>query len=229
MNRIVKVAQMQMLNRNTFIGVPLIILGGSFALALIIIAMIPTDEFKFAGGAAFAPIWYFIGAGVYGLTLTFPFSQAMSVTRREFFLGTLLTAAAAGTGLAVLYVVMGYLEQATGGWWMNGGIFRVPGIWEAGPLATGLTYLMLTLLMFVIGFIFAIVYRRWGVPLFVSILVVLALALVGSLFVIGRMNAWVAVFGALGNIGAFDWVAIGFAVTLVLSVIAARLLRRTVA
>ena len=26
------------------------------------------------------------------MTLTFPFSQAMSVTRREFFIGTLLTA-----------------------------------------------------------------------------------------------------------------------------------------
>lgn len=228
MSRIVKVARMQMLNRNTFIGVPLIVLGGAFALALVIIAMIPTDEFKFAGGAPFAPIWYYIGAGIYGLTLTFPFSQAMSVTRREFFLGTILTAALSATCLAVLFVTMGYVEQATGGWWMNGGFFRIPGIWDAGPFVSAVVYFILVMLMFVIGFTCATVYRRWGVTVLVSILVGLALVLVGALFVVGRLDAWKPVFEALASIGTLGWAGIGLAVTIALSLVAERLLRRTV-
>ena len=52
------------------------------------------------GGGAQAPLWYFDVVGIQALTLTFPFSQAMSVTRREFFLGTLLTAAFTSSILA---------------------------------------------------------------------------------------------------------------------------------
>ena len=33
-----------------------------------------------AGGAASAPLWYFMALGIGALTFTFPFSQAMSVT-----------------------------------------------------------------------------------------------------------------------------------------------------
>ena len=93
MSRTLNVVRMQFVNRQTYIWVPLLVLVGAFVLSLMIFAMIPDDGVKVGGGSQ-APLWYFLVVGVQSLTLTFPFSQAMSVTRREFYLGTLLTAAA---------------------------------------------------------------------------------------------------------------------------------------
>ena len=59
----------------------------------------------------------------------------MSVTRREFYLGTLLTAALTSAILAGIAVVGGLVEQATDGWGMNGWFFGLPWIWEAGRSA----------------------------------------------------------------------------------------------
>ena len=82
-------------------------------LALAIYAMLANagvDGPKYGGGAQ-APLWYFLVVGIQALTLTFPFSQAMSVTRREFYLGTLLTAALTSAILAGIFVVGGFIEQ----------------------------------------------------------------------------------------------------------------------
>ena len=90
-SRTLSVVRMQLINRQTYIWIPLIILGGAFLLALAVYAMLANAGVtgpKYGGGAQ-APLWYFGVVGIQALTLTFPFSQAMSVTRREFFLGTL--------------------------------------------------------------------------------------------------------------------------------------------
>ena len=116
MSRTLNVVRMQLVNRQTFIWIPLIILGGAVMLSIAIYAILAgagIDAVK-AGGAASAPLWYFMALGIGALTFTFPFSQAMSVTRREFFLGTLLTAGAASALLAILFVIGGLIEQATG-------------------------------------------------------------------------------------------------------------------
>ncbi len=86
----------------------------------------------FYGGGQQAPIWYFGVVGIQALTLTFPFSQAMSVTRWEFYLGTLLTAALTSAILAVIAVVGGLIEQATDGWGINGWFFALPWVWAYG-------------------------------------------------------------------------------------------------
>mgnify|MGYP004237449591 FL=1 len=86
MNRVGNVVRMQLVNRQTFIWIPLIILAGSLVVSIVIWSMIPYDAPKYGGGAQ-APLWYFFAVGIMGMTQTFPFSQAMSVTRREFFLG----------------------------------------------------------------------------------------------------------------------------------------------
>ena len=102
MNRTLSVVRMQLINKQTYIWIPLIILGGAFVLALAIYAMLAGSGVTgpFYGGGAQAPLWYFLVVGIQALTLTFPFSQAMSVTRREFYLGTLLTAALTSAILA---------------------------------------------------------------------------------------------------------------------------------
>ena len=60
MNRTFNVMRMQLVNRQTYVWMPLIILGGSFVLSLMIYALIPTDAPKY-GGAAQAPLWTSLG------------------------------------------------------------------------------------------------------------------------------------------------------------------------
>lgn len=229
MNRIVNVARMQLLNRMTYIGIPLIILVGSFALSLIVFAMIPYTGFKYAGGAGFAPIWYYIGAGVYGLTLAFPFSQAMSVTRRDFYLGTLLVAVVSAAVMGIIFMVGGLIEDATNGWGMNGSVFRIPGVWQSeGPLISALIYFTAILFLYTVGFLCAVVYKRWGVAWMVSGLVGIGLILVLIGFIITKLEAWHAVWEALTGFGLPGIVLVGLAFTVVLAGVTYLPLRRTV-
>lgn len=78
MNRIIQVARMQLINKWTFIGIPLLILGASFMFTMAIFWLVRQaggqSEVTYSGGAQ-APMWYFLALGIQSLTMTFPFSQ----------------------------------------------------------------------------------------------------------------------------------------------------------
>ncbi|WP_137845929.1 hypothetical protein [Microbacterium sp. 2FI] len=227
MSRTLNVVRMQLVNRQTYIWIPLLILAGSFLLSLAVYALIPTDEPKYGGGAQ-APLWYFLAVGVQALTLSFPFSQAMSVSRREFYLGTLLTAALTSTILAAIFVVGGFIESATNGWGMNGWFFRLDWVWESGPLGAALFYFVSAMLFFVTGFWAATIYKRWGGLWLTVVLVGLGALFVLALFVVGRLEAWVQVFTWFATQGAVGLALWGIVVIAALAAIAFGTLRRAV-
>jgi len=227
MNRTLSVIRMQFVNRQTYVWIPLIILAGSFVLSLLIFALIPTDAPKY-GGAAQAPLWYLLAVGIQAMTMSFPFSQAMSVTRREFYVGALLTAGIAALVLVAVYVLGGFVEQLTGGWGMNGWYFYLPWIWEAGPLGAGLFYFVMAVLLFIIGFWSATIYKRFGGVGLTIVLVGIGLALVGLLWLVGRMDAWGFVWEWLMSAGAMGLTAWAAVVAVLLAGIAFLTLRRTV-
>lgn len=228
MSRTLNVVRMQLVNRQTFIWIPLIILGGAVVLSIAIYAILAgagIDAVK-AGGAASAPLWYFMALGIGALTFTFPFSQAMSVTRREFFLGTLLTAGAASALLAILFVIGGLIEQATNGWGLNGYIFYLTWTWEAGPLGAGVAYFSAAMLLFVAGFFFATVYKRFG-PLGLTIVLVgLSVLLVGLVWVFSWATAWTSVFTWIMTQGALGLGLWGLLVTAAVAGVSYLVLRR---
>ena len=227
MNRVGNVVRMQLVNRQTFIWVPLLVLGGTLAVTLMIWAMLPPEAVKYGGGAQ-APMWYFFAVGIMGMTQTFPFSQAMSVTRREFFLGSLLTAGLTSAILTVIFVIGGFIENATNGWGVNGYFFYLDWIWSSGPVVAAALILFMTMTFFVTGFAIATIYKRFGPTVLTVILVGLGLLLVGAMWLIGRLNAWGQVFGWIVTQGP-EGLAVGLLITLVaLSGIAYGLLRRTI-
>tara|TARA_R110002020_G_scaffold14731_4_gene52332 strand:- start:10494 stop:11180 length:687 start_codon:yes stop_codon:yes gene_type:complete len=193
MSRTLNVVRMQLINRNTYIWIPLLVLAGAFVLSLAVYALIPGNEPK-VGGAAQAPLWYFLVVGTQALTLTFPFSQAMSVTRREFFLGTYLTAAITAGILSIVFVIGGLIEQATDGWGMNGWMFYSDEIWQGGPLAALAFYFLLAMTFFSVGFWSATIYKRFGAFWLTATLVAIGVILVVAMWLIGRTDSWGAVF-----------------------------------
>ncbi|MET0812750.1 MAG: hypothetical protein ABWY03_06825 [Microbacterium sp.] len=225
MSRTLNVVRMQFVNKQTFIWVPLIVLVGAFVLSLLVYAMIPTDAVKIGGGSG-APLWYFMVVGVQSLTLTFPFSQAMSVTRREFFLGTLLAALVTAVMLSVIFVAGGLVEQATNGWGMNGYFFYFDWIWAAGPLAAFFIYFAIAMLFFVVGFWAATIYKRFGALWLTIVLVGIGFLLIGLMWVTGIANAWMQLFGWIAQTGALGLALWGVLLGAVLAAIAFLVLRR---
>ncbi|MFD4957983.1 hypothetical protein [Microbacterium sp. NPDC058389] len=217
MSRTLNVIRMQLINRQTFIWLPLIILGASFLMSLAIYAMIPTDAPKYGGGAQ-APLWYFFAVGIQAMTLSFPFSQALSITRREFLLGTLLTAVLTSAILSGVFVVGGFVEEATNGWGLNGWFFRLPWVWEAGPAAAAVVYFGIAMLLFIIGFSCALLYKRFGPMGLTIVLVGIGVLLVGAMYLVGQANAWAALFEWIMTQGALGLSLWGLLLTVVISI-----------
>jgi hypothetical protein len=200
-SRILNVVRLQFVNKQTYLWVPLIVLAGTLVLNILIFAIIPTDGPKYSGGAQ-APLWYFLYVGISSLTLTFPFSQAMSLTRREFFLGTLTAASITAAILACLFVLMGLIERVTNGYGVNGYIGYLPYMWERGWWAAWIVVFVTTMFFFVAGFWSATIYKRWGATALTVVLFGLGLLGIGGLYIAGRLNAWAAIFEWFATTGA---------------------------
>ena len=223
-SRIWGIVRVQFINRYTFVWIPAIILTAAVLVSIAIYAMIGSDQPMY-GGAVQAPLWYFVGAGAQAMSLTFPFAQALTATRREFFLGTALAAVLAAGALSLIVVALGYVEQVTNGYGINGYIAHLPWLWTQGGLVAGLLYLVFTLLLFFVGFWMATLYRRGGAFALTIAVVTLSLVLVAILFVITRWNLWSTVFElfqGIGPLGATGLVAILVAITALASWISLR-------
>ncbi|MGH3653334.1 hypothetical protein [Glutamicibacter sp.] len=192
MNRIIKVARMQLINKATFIGIPLMILGASFLFTLAIWWLVRRnggDGGLYSGGAQ-APMWYFLALGIQALTLTFPFSMAMSISRRTFYLGTVALFSVCALVLSVFYYLIGLLEVATGGWGMGGQFFALQWIADNNWLVQILFYFVLMVLLFMVGFLAATIYMRWRTTGMVVFFVFLGVVVLGIIALFTFSSFW---------------------------------------
>ena len=197
MSETLKVLRLQLVNKQTFVWMPLIVLAGAVLLSILVFGLIPYEGVKWSG-AAQAPLWYLFVVGTMALTRTFPFSQALSVTRRDYLLGTLLTATITCAGLATLFLVGTVVERLTKGWGLNGYVFTFDPFLSQGPIVAWFAYLVSGLLIFVSGVLSATVYKRFGslwltVAWIVGVAAVVAgAALVSSLVPLATLGTWAA-------------------------------------
>ena len=230
MNRTLNAVRMQLVNKDTWVWVPLIVLGGTIVVNVAIWMILTTsnvDATIITGGAQ-APLWYFLAVGVQSMTLTFPFSQAMSVTRRDFYLGTLLTAALASAALSAIFILGGLFELATDGWGMNSFMFHLPWVWESGAFGAALFFFVMTMLFFIVGFWYATVWKRFGALGLTVAIIGVVLAFLGALWLIAYNDSWGPVFEWFAGIGALGLAGWGAALAALLALGSYRTLRRTV-
>ncbi|MFP1602898.1 hypothetical protein ACLD0U_09450 [Microbacterium sp. 2216-1] len=224
MSRTLNVVRLQLINKNTFIWVPLIVLAGAVVVSVLIYAMIPVDTPKYGGGGQ-APLWVFFAVGMTAMTMTFPFSQAISITRREFFIGTMLAAILGSAFMGVLFLIGGGIELLTNGWGVNGYVFYLPDLWAAGAGGAFVIYFTLALFFFVVGFTGATIYKRWGALMITLVGVGIGLLLVAALFLITRLELWGQVGSTLGQLGALGvalWGLVGVGVLMIISYLTLR-------
>lgn len=223
--RTLNVVRLQLINTQSFVWVPLIVLAGAVLISLVIISLIPGDDVKVVG-AANAPLWYFAALGVQAMTLAFPFSQAMSITRREFYVGTLIMGAIGGAMMATIFIALAGVEALTDGFGMGGRIAYLPYLFEPGWASAWLTYFTVTMFLFVIGFWMATVWKRFGTLAVVLVGVGLGVAVTAAIFVITKVGVWPEVITWFVDTGSFALTLGGLAVTAVLAIGAYATLRR---
>lgn len=192
MSQVINVGRMQLLNRWVFIGIPLMIMATALTIIILVGAVLVPGNQPFYTGAGTSPLWYFVASGIQALTLTFPFSQGMSVTRRHYFLGTTGVFALISLAFATLFFGLGLVEKATGGWFVNGYVFALPWVTDGPWYGTLLLIWSLTFLLFVIGLWAATIYKRWGVTGTSIAAIAATLVLIVVAGVITLSHSWMA-------------------------------------
>jgi len=151
-------------------------------------------------GASQATVWCLAFIAAYSASHTFPFSMALSYSRRVFVLGAFLAFAAVSAGFGALFSLGILLERATEGFWAESYTFDLPFMTQnAGVLGGGLLAAAVCLWAMMFGFFWSILYRRVRL----AVLWIIAVGLVALLAVgvmIATQNEWWPHIG--------DWMAV---------------------
>jgi hypothetical protein len=221
-------ARLHLVDRLTFTVLPWAVLVFSFAVNMVIFAVVHPPDGKFTG-ALFTLPCFMIVLGVISLTRSLPFALMLGITRHHYYLGTVGLAAATSAAWAAVISVLNLVEGATAGWGIGLHFFRVPWILPGAWYQVLLTSFVVLTVSFLAGMWTGLIYRRWGLPgmlvaIAAAILVGLALALIAtwqqSWPAIGRylagldpytvtgMFAAIAVLLALGGFGTIRRAAV---------------------
>lgn len=217
MSTYINVARYHLVQRVIYVMLPWAIMTFSFLINLVIHSQASNEPSpSFTGGLATIYVFVFVG-GLLSIARSLPFGLSLGISRRSYYLGTVLLAialaAAFGLALAVLQVV----ERATDGWGIHMGFFRVRYI-LAGPwYLTWLTSFVVLTLLFVYGIWFGLVYWRWDLTGLLAFIAVQIIVLLAAVLVASGTHAWPSIghfFTALTATGLTGVLAAAAAVLL---------------
>ena len=228
-HEILRIVRLHCVNPSVFFGIPWIILGGAWAVMMIVGLIItaangPTEQMAEGmrySWAVLSPQWYLVVVGVQAIGLTFSFALGFGTTRRDFWLGTSIMFVIVSflNGVAIATLVQ--IEKVTDGWGI--GIAMFDSLWygQQGWLTDFYSTLAMQLLVLFIGASVTTVYMRWRIRGMMTLLfsaVALVLALVATLTF---TESWIAVFDWFASIGivgiftvvltkALAWAVVGY-------------------
>jgi hypothetical protein len=217
--RILKVVRLHLVNKTTIFGIPLLVLTIIFGASLVIWWVIavgaaqqgvvtPEDRNVYIGGASFYLVVYMLVVAVQSVNLTFPFAQGYSVTRRDFYLGSVLAFTGLSLVYSVLMAVLGWLEDATKGWGLRGQMFSIRFLGITNPIEIFAFYLLAFLFFFFVGTAVATLYLRWRMWGLLGFFAGFILLVVGLIAIFTLTESWPQVghwFASNGALGVATW------------------------
>ena len=183
----INVARAHLVGAMNFLGYPWLILALNFVIALVINQAIGGGLRSGELGAVYAA---FLAMGVFAVVRWLPFTLALGVSRRSYFMGVALMALAISVVDGLVLAALQALERATGGWGASLHFFRVPYLLSGPWYLTWLTSFVLLAVFFVWGMWFGIVYRRWSVTGLVVFITAQILAIVAAVWITTSAHAW---------------------------------------
>lgn len=161
MNRVTAVMKLHTRDKWTWMGIPALILGSSFAVNYVVGLIL--EQEMFTGGLASIFV-YMLVAGILCMAQTFPFALGFSVRRTDYFIGTSLTFLITSAVLSVGTYVLGVVESdLTGGWGTQLHFFSLPYLNDGSALEQLWIYFALAMTLFYLGFLISAIYRRFGI------------------------------------------------------------------
>ena len=204
MNRTTAVMNMHWRNKTSWLFTPVLILGSSFLVNIVVAKLIDETD-KFYSGGITSIFFYMLVIGAVSLVQTFPFALGLSVRRTDYFLGTAITAFINCLLIAIMLCLLAYLEaDVTNGWWVQLHFFNLPYMNDGSPFQQIVIYLMIMFNLFFLGFVISSIYRRFGIiGMIIGSILILAAGTVGS-FALNRFELWDNIFAAIRTLTAFQ-------------------------
>ncbi|GIP35406.1 hypothetical protein [Paenibacillus sp. J2TS4] len=186
MNRVQGVVKMHFKDKWLWFFLPCLILFSSFIVNLIIGYFI-TDAIYTGGISSF--YLYMLVMGIISLAQSFPFALGFSVRRTDYFWGTVATVAGVGVIMAILMLLLSFVEQWTGSWGVDLHFFNLPYLNEG--IAAELLWVNFSIIMnmFFLGFFISSIYRRFGKSGMFTFFILLMLLSTVSVYLI-TFNYW---------------------------------------
>jgi hypothetical protein len=164
MNDVVMAARIQLLTWKTVFGMPWAVVATSFVVNLVIFTTATVDPaHRTTGGLAslYATMMFI---NLVTMTQIFPFTVALSVTRRAFVAATVLLMAAQSLLNGVLLTVLRFVESGTNGWNLRMHFFNLGYVRQDDPLTQVLVFAVPLFMLSLVCAAIGSVYQRWGVP-----------------------------------------------------------------
>ena len=226
-HEILRIVRLHTVNPSIFFGVPWLILGGAWAITMVIALILrgagisdDADGFRYSW-AVLSPQWYLVVVGVQAVAATFPVALGFGATRRDYWLGTGLMFLFVSFEMAVAIATLVQIEKATNGWGIGAGMFDALWYGQSGWLFDFFSTFALQLLVLFIGASITTVYMRWRMKGMLTLLfggVALILAVIATLTFTESWPALVDWFASIGLVGIFSlllvkalgWAVVGF-------------------
>jgi hypothetical protein len=181
-NTYLKVARYHLVNRVQYTLLPLGWLAFAFAVCVVIFTIVDPSTKNGHVGALASIFFIFLALGVQSVVQLLPFGFALGLSRRTYYLGTVLLVTGLSVTYGLLITIMQEIERATGGWGGHLSFFRVPYILNGAWYLTWLTAFMGLLFFFLLGMWCGLIYRRWNlIGVFGFAATVITVALAGAL------------------------------------------------
>lgn len=203
--RIPAAFKLQFVVKTTFVTVPLFVFFSAWAIAVGILWWIHlvSDRGESGGsfargmtegiysGASQAALWCLVFMAAYAASHTFPFAMALSFSRRVYLLGAFLAFTAVSLGFGTLFGLAALFERLTDGYGFHAYNFDLPFLTEsAGIVGASILAAALCLLLMLVGFTIAILYRRLGLALTWTVLLGLGVVIAVIAMLITTNDGW---------------------------------------
>jgi hypothetical protein len=201
MTSLVKVARLHLVDRFSYTWLVWGVLTLTFVINLAIFAVLPLTQ---PGGnftGALVTIYIFmIVIGLQAATRFLPFALTLGVSRRTYYLGTVLLVVALCALYAAILTALWALEGATNGWGLQMHFFRVPWILDGPWYQVLVTNGVLLALVFLFGLWAGLIYRRFGLIGTVVFSALWVIAGVGAVLLVTWRQWWPAVGSYLSEL-----------------------------
>ena len=160
---LVKVARLHLVDRFGYTWLVWGVLTLTFVINLAIFAVVPLTQPSGNFTGALVTIYLFVVViGLQAATRFLPFALTLGVSRRTYYLGTVLLIVPLCTLYASILTVLWAVEGATNGWGPQVHYFRVPWILDGPWYQVLVTNGVLLALVLLFGLWCGLIYRRFG-------------------------------------------------------------------